>query len=119
MILLSRARGWFVLLRRLPSAQGGMPVQVARWWSRSIGARIAVHRLRHAADSMGEASGQSTADVLLTKPPTPSSGGFSLLWDFAGRKESRRADSNRFPHLITSDNSCIAGVCAGLQFAHI
>ena len=33
--------------------------------------------------------------------------------------ERRRADSNRFPHLITSDNSGVAGVCTGLQIPHI
>ena len=30
-------------------------------------------------------------------------------------QESRRADSNRLPLLITSDRSCVAGVCRGLQ----
>jgi hypothetical protein len=33
--------------------------------------------------------------------------------------ESRRADSNRRPRLITSDNSCVIGVCTGLQMPHI
>src|ERR687890_1527096 len=32
--------------------------------------------------------------------------------------ESRRADSNRLPLLITSDNSRVAGVCRGLQIPH-
>jgi hypothetical protein len=36
-----------------------------------------------------------------------------------GKKESRRADSNRLPLLITSDNSCLAGDCAGLQIPYI
>src|SRR5829696_7275794 len=31
----------------------------------------------------------------------------------------RRADSNRLPLLITSDQSGVAGVCAGLQIPHI
>jgi hypothetical protein len=34
------------------------------------------------------------------------------------KEESRRADSNRLPLLITSDNSCVAGVCTGLQTSH-
>jgi hypothetical protein len=38
---------------------------------------------------------------------------------FAGKKESRRADSNRLPLLITSDHSGVAGVCRGLQMPHI
>src|SRR5918998_1010419 len=33
--------------------------------------------------------------------------------------ESRRADSNRLPLLITSDRSCVAGVCRGMQIPHI
>jgi hypothetical protein len=33
--------------------------------------------------------------------------------------ESRRADSNRLPLLITSDRSYVAGVCTGLQIPHI
>jgi len=33
--------------------------------------------------------------------------------------ESRRADSNRLPLLITSDRSCVAGVCRRLQMPHI
>src|ERR671916_2837779 len=36
-----------------------------------------------------------------------------------GKKESRRADSNRPPAPATSDNSCVAGVCAALQIPHI
>jgi hypothetical protein len=32
--------------------------------------------------------------------------------------ESRRADSNRLPLLITSDHSCVAGVCTGMQMPH-
>jgi hypothetical protein len=35
------------------------------------------------------------------------------------KEESRRADSNRLPLLITSDRSCVAGVCRGLQMPHI
>src|SRR5215212_294530 len=34
-------------------------------------------------------------------------------------RESRRADSNRLPLLITSDRLCVAGVCTGLQIPHI
>jgi hypothetical protein len=35
------------------------------------------------------------------------------------KTKSRRADSNRLALLITSDRSCVAGVCRGLQFPHI
>jgi hypothetical protein len=35
------------------------------------------------------------------------------------KQESRRADSNRWPHLLTSDNSGVAGVCTSLQNPHI
>jgi hypothetical protein len=36
------------------------------------------------------------------KAPDVNVGGFSFFPGFAGRKESRRADSNRLPLLITS-----------------
>jgi hypothetical protein len=46
-------------------------------------------------DARDEALGQqSTADVLLTKPPIRTSEAFRFT-GFAGKKESRRADSNR------------------------
>jgi hypothetical protein len=32
--------------------------------------------------------------------------------------KSRRADSNRFPNLITSDRSRVAEACLGLQIPH-
>jgi hypothetical protein len=35
-----------------------------------------------------------------------------------GHKESRRADSNRLPLLITSVRSVVAGRCMGLQIPH-
>jgi hypothetical protein len=39
---------------------------------------------------------ESTADVLLTRSPTPKSGAF-VYTGLAGKRDSRRADSNRFP----------------------
>src|SRR5918992_1642409 len=41
--------------------------------------------------------------------------GSTLFIGFAGKIESRRADSNRLPLLITSDRSCVAGACTGMQ----
>jgi hypothetical protein len=40
----------------------------------------------------------------------------SLFIGFAGKKETRRADSNRLPLLITSDPSAVAGGCSGLRW---
>ena len=53
---------------------------------------------RHAADDMDEALGESTADVLLTKPSILVSGTFHF-YGICRKKESRRADSNRLPLL--------------------
>ena len=41
---------------------------------------------------------------------------FSL--QIEAKTKSRRADSNRWPHLITSDNRGVAEACRGLQIAH-
>jgi hypothetical protein len=51
-------------------------------------------------------------------PPSFVLGALNFLQDLQ-EKESRRADSNCFPLLITSDNSGVAGVCTGLQIRHI
>jgi len=70
---------------------------------------------RHAANSMDEALALS---LLLTKPRHQYRELF-VFATFAVKIESRRADSNRFPLLITSDASSVAGVCRELQIALI
>jgi hypothetical protein len=55
------------------------------------------------------------------KPPAVDQGllTFRVFGLSMDKKESRRADSNRSPNLITSDNSGVAGVCRALQMPHI
>jgi hypothetical protein len=68
---------------------------------------------RHAANGMDEALAWS---LLLTKLKTPTSGAPRFA-EFAGKTESRRANSNHFL-LITADKSRVAGLCTGLQIPH-
>ncbi len=42
----------------------------------------------------------------------------SVFVGFAGKKESRRGDSNPWPAPATSDNSGVAGACTDLQMPH-
>src|SRR5215211_3904588 len=74
---------------------------------------------RHAADGTDEALGQSLLLPYGCQAPGGASRVFYLFTVFAGKKESRRADSNRLPLLITSDWSGVAEGCMGQQIPHI
>ena len=87
---------------------------------RSFGNDSSRQNLPHGPDTQlqGIVFGETTAAL---PPPMPRHLGRELLAfvRFAGKIESRRADSNRLPLLITSDHSRVAGVCRGLQNSHI
>jgi hypothetical protein len=58
------------------------------------------------------------SSLLLTKPPMFLSGTSRFYGICTQKRESRRADSNRLPLLITSARSLVAERCRGVQIPH-
>jgi integrase len=69
-------------------------------WSEDKGKRSTSHSLRHTCATLLHSKTMKSMPFIY------------------GHKESRRADSNRLPLLITSDRSRVAGVCTCVQIPH-
>jgi hypothetical protein len=52
-------------------------------------------------------------------PPSFVPGALSFLFDLQAKREPTSGLEPLTYNLITSDNSCVAGVCTGLQIPHI
>ena len=96
-------------------------------WGGLLAEAFVVHSVRggvgdrtaNAIESILRRTGCSTLAVNWAKNGLDPTLCLHVLLANRNKRESRRADSNRWPNLITSDHSGVAGVCRGLQIPYI